>query len=86
MRNGMKAFDYATKACELSDWKEYAQHRHPCRACAEDGDFDQAVKWETKYIAEAKPPDKDAPLTPRPLPKSPSPYHQQPAPAAVAPD
>jgi hypothetical protein len=50
VRNGEKAVEYATKACELSDWKTPARFGTLAAAYAEAGDFDDAVKWENKHL------------------------------------
>jgi tetratricopeptide (TPR) repeat protein len=50
VRNGGKALEYAKKACELTDWKDPAYVDTLAAAYAEDGNFDEAVKWEQKAI------------------------------------
>jgi Flp pilus assembly protein TadD len=50
-RNGKKAVEFATKACDLSQWKNPQFVDTFAAACAEAGDFDNAVKWETQFLA-----------------------------------
>ncbi len=50
VRNGEKAVAYATKACELSEWKTPAYLSTLAAAYAEAGHFDDAVKWQNEYL------------------------------------
>ena len=48
LRDGKKAVEDATKACEITHWKEGNNLGSLAAAYAESGDFDSAVEWQTK--------------------------------------
>jgi|GEM_PF-2419325 len=47
-RDGKKAINLATKACELTGWKDGQELETLAAAYAEAGQFDEAVKFQTK--------------------------------------
>jgi tetratricopeptide (TPR) repeat protein len=50
IRDGKKAVEYATKACELSGWKDGPALDTLAAACAEAGDFQNAVNRENASL------------------------------------
>jgi tetratricopeptide (TPR) repeat protein len=80
VRNGKKAVEYATKACERSDWKRWEMLDTLAIANAEAGNFAEATRLEKKAM-ELGVPDKldQEALTQRlKLFEASKPYHEQP--------
>jgi tetratricopeptide (TPR) repeat protein len=79
-RDGPRAVQSATRACELTGWKDADYIDTLAAACAEAGDFDAAVKWQEKLV-EMVPgdPAKQKARTRLELYKARRPFHEEPA-------
>ena len=54
-RDGPKALDHAGKACDLTEWKDAVVLDTLAAACAECGQYAEAVRWAEKALALAAP-------------------------------
>jgi tetratricopeptide (TPR) repeat protein len=49
-RNAEKAVKYATKACKLSNWEDWASINALAASYARTADFESATKWQSKAV------------------------------------
>jgi tetratricopeptide (TPR) repeat protein len=59
VRDGKEAVAAATKACELTEWKEWNWIDTLAAACAEAGDFKHAIEFEHQALRTGKPTESD---------------------------
>ena len=50
LRDGKRAVELATRACELSNWKDANDLENLAAGYAECGRFEDAVRWQTKAV------------------------------------
>lgn len=84
VRNGKRSVELATKACELTQWKNVYYLNTLAAAYAEAGDYQQAASWQEKAIA-AKSYTKAAEVAAQErlkLYRAGKPFHESPRPAA----
>lgn len=60
IRDGRKALEHATRACELTGWKVPAYLVTLAAAFAETGDFEKAVEWQERAVGLAPEDKKDS--------------------------
>jgi tetratricopeptide (TPR) repeat protein len=76
IRDGKKALEYATKACELAEQKEAHHFGALAAAYAESCDFEKAIKWQEKALSISPEMVKDHFQSTLELYKSGKPYHE----------
>jgi len=76
-RDGKRAVECATKACELTDWKENVWFDTLAAAYAEAGDFENAVKWQQKATEMANDEEKEDYRSRLDLYKAGEPYREE---------
>jgi tetratricopeptide (TPR) repeat protein len=85
LRNGKEAREYATTACEATSWREGQFLDTLAAACAECGDFEEAIRWEGKALERAPVERITECLQRLELYKAHKPYHWSPPPTMPPP-
>ncbi|MHC5185166.1 MAG: LamG-like jellyroll fold domain-containing protein, partial [Planctomycetota bacterium] len=81
VKDPTRAVESASRACKLTDWKDHECLSVLAGACSENGEFEDAVKWQKKAI-ELLPPNEVGVLTSKyenllKLYRSDMPYHER---------
>ena len=84
-RAGKEAIVFATKACELTGWKSYAELDTLAAAYAEAGEFTSAVIWGLTALEKAPDSERSAASERLDLYRAGKPYHQIPKPEVKRP-
>ena len=50
LRDGQKAVEFATRACELTQWQSLVAVQALAAAYAEANDFPSAIKWQQQVL------------------------------------
>ncbi|MBV8310618.1 MAG: tetratricopeptide repeat protein, partial [Planctomycetaceae bacterium] len=77
VRDGRKAVEHARRACELFEWKDWMSIRNLAAACAENGEFDEAVKRAKQAESLAPEVSKAGPRQLLALFEGRKPYHEE---------
>lgn len=77
LRNGIRAVTAATKACKLTNWVSSGELDTLAAACAEKGDFKNAVRWQTKVVEFDDPQFGEEQKARLKLYEAKKPYHQE---------
>ncbi len=67
LRDGKRAIEFATRACKLTNWKVVLYLNTLAAAYAEAGQFDEAIRFQKKVLADPALDDKLAPQAKRRL-------------------
>jgi tetratricopeptide (TPR) repeat protein len=79
VRNGKRAVEMALQVCEVAGWDQPGLLENLAAAYAESGDFENAIKWQTKVVALLKE-DSAEEAARLELYRNHQPYHQEPGP------
>lgn len=77
LRDGKKAIEHATRACQRTEWKNCEWIDTLAAAYAETGDFQEAIKWQEKALSMCPEDQKDDLRSKLDLYKSGKPYREK---------